>query len=198
MKKKFLVIVFLSFIGLTWVTAQSSDDQTGISKFGIGFHVEQFRTTDLAELSAVAPVNKLVFTISPTNHFRIEPEIGFRYMKEGTAETTLFGLGFGVFSMHQFNRINLYGGLRMELGFGSFDEQYYNGYGYSYAKIHPRKLSFAPVLGIEYYFFKSFSFGGEIGLKYTDTKYTSTSSPSSIDGTKIFGTDTGLLMRYYF
>jgi len=197
MKKRILLFLFtLIFVK---VFAQGSDEQISIGKFGLGFHVEQFKINDLTDLTNnMEPINKLVLTISPIASFRIEPEFGFRYIKEGTAETYLIGIGSGFFAMHQFEKLNFYGGIRIEFDLGSYSESIYDGMNTTNSKINQNRIAIAPTIGVEYFFYKSFSIGGEVSLKYTSIDNSPDNSSLTSTNGKIFGTDTGLLLRYYF
>lgn len=186
---KSYILVFLFVFGFSKLFAQGSDEKTVMSRCGIGFHVEQLKSRDFEEVTnGMAPLNKLILTINPINSFRFEPELGFRYVKQGSNEATMIGFGIGLFGMSQFNKLNFYGGVRFELDLGTFTRESLNYNGNYNQKIDQTGVSFAPAIGLEYYFYKSFSLGGEISLKYT----------SISTDTKIFGTDTGLIIRYYF
>ena len=60
-----IVILPLSF-GTTLAQTESG---SLIKPFGIGLHIEQFKINELNDLNS-APVNKIVFTISPMKSLR--------------------------------------------------------------------------------------------------------------------------------
>jgi len=57
-------------------------------------------------------------------------------------------------------------------------------------------FSIGPALGCEYFFGTHFSFGGELGLKYTSYNYKDREPEDK--GQSHLTTDTGLILRFYF
>jgi len=87
--------------------------------------------------------------------------------------------------MDQINNINIYGGLKF--GLTMIRDQYED---WTSNRIETDKYNFfsvGPALGCEYFFASHFSFGGQISLKYTNSKEL-----------VFFTTDTGILVRFYF
>ena len=189
-----------------------TSDQTDLAKFGIGLHVEQFRINELMSSNFV-PVNKIIFTISPSNKFRLEPAIGYTKAKEtnkddfSSYETTQSGVFFGLggFGMYQAGKTNLYFGLRLE--YGTINDEYTmtdtNGNSF-FRNEKTKRFMVGPAVGAEFFLGKHFSFGGEVALKnYTaNTERTDTNNPTvdpdQENKSNFFSTETGLLVRFYF
>ncbi|MDH5366619.1 MAG: hypothetical protein OEW67_06500 [Cyclobacteriaceae bacterium] len=199
-----LALVFSNYV----VYAQDSDESNDLRVFGLGMHIEQFKWLDIASFSGVAPVNKIMLTITPSNSFRIEPEFGFNYYNNKTGANSNTGylknrvttFGIGVFGMKQWTKTNIYYGLRMDNGIVKNEYEDFNFNGNLIIETEKiNRFSIGPSIGVEYLFGKHFSFGGEIGIKSITNK--STNSQFSVNGeTKesYFATDTGLLIRFYF
>ncbi len=170
-----------------------------IKPFGIGLHIEQFKLYDLTDVN-YAPANKLIFTISPWSSFRFEPEFGFRFNNDKTNSKKNHGVyfGLGAFKMIQHNKLNIYGGVRIEYASIKWN---IGGSSLIYGAAGGNPTSFTtrftigPALGCEYYLGENFAFGGELGLKYASLK--STISDKELKS-NYFTTDTGLFIRYYF
>lgn len=187
-------------------------DQAELAKFGLGLHVEQFRINEIMSSNFV-PVNKVIFTISPNNKFRIEPAIGYTKAKEtrndnfGSQETLQSGIFFGVggFGMYQAGKTNLYFGLRLE--YGTINDEYSssdtNGNSF-FSNDKTKRFMVGPAVGAEFFFGKHFSFGGEVALKNysSNTESTDTNNPTpnpdEENKSNFFTTETGLLLRFYF
>jgi hypothetical protein len=218
MKKKFttLAVVITMLISATTTFAQDftevASDAGDFKKFGLGLHVEQFRLNELMS-SYFVPVNKIIFTFSPSNKFRLEPAIGYTKAKEtnkddfSTYETLQSGIFFGLggFGMYQAGKTNLYFGIRLE--YGTINDEYTSSdtYGNSYFQNNKTKrFMVGPAVGAEFFFSKHFSFGGEVALKnYTsNTERTDTNNPTpntdDENKSNFFSTETGLLLRFYF
>jgi len=159
-----------------------------IKSFGIGLHLEQFKSNDLfslfEEMGAFSG-NKIILVFSPSNSFRIEPEIGFMTVsvKSEDEKIKFINLGLGVLGMMQHNRLNIYGGLRGEYGISKYGSD---------SSDKNNTFSISPTIGAEYYLGDNFTFGGEFAIKYFSTK--------QFEDYKInlFSTATGLFIRFYF
>ena len=172
-----------------------------IKPFGIGLHIEQFKLSDIGDLN-LAPANKLEFIISPTNSFRLEPEVGVKFGKDKTnnLKNSSVYLGLGAFGMIQRSKLNIYLGLRLEYAMLKWDDTYYSGYTNTNVQYKTNRFTIGPALGCEYYLGENFSFGGELALKYATMKTTIDPKPTGYkDGEgNYFTTDTGLFIRFYF
>ncbi|MGE5356927.1 MAG: outer membrane beta-barrel protein [Deltaproteobacteria bacterium] len=182
----FLVGALLCFNMSTLLS--QTDNVSQIKAFGIGLHLEQFKSSDLFngfEGMGAFSGNKIIMVFSPSKSFRIEPEIGFTTISidEEDEKFKFINLGLGVLGMVQHNKLNIYGGLRAEYGltkFGSDSDDKFSNF------------SISPTLGTEYYLGENFSFGGEFALKYSSTEQFEDSK------IKFFSTSTGLFIRFYF
>ena len=215
--KKFTTLAVVIAIVITTTTTFAQDfaevaDDGDFKKFGLGLHVEQFRINELMSSNFV-PVNKIIFTISPNNKFRIEPAIGYTKAKEtnkddfSSYETLQSGIFFGLggFGMYQAGKTNLYFGIRLE--YGTINDEYTtsdtNGNSF-FRTDKTKRFMVGPAVGAEFFFGKHFSFGGEVALKNysanterTDTN-NSTPDPNDENKSNFFSTETGLLLRFYF
>jgi hypothetical protein len=193
------ILFFILIIGLSRVIAQVSDDQPVIRKFGLGLRIEQYEIGGINSSNIMSkPIDKITFSFSALNNFRIEPELGFRLKKQESDIVYQFVIGSGFFLMHRFSRINFYGGIRFGIGFGNYFlyENYYNqtrNY-----KITQARKSIAPTLGLEYLFYKHFSIGGELSIKHTSTESSSIYSDVVVPDEKQNTYLTGITLRYYF
>ena len=205
--------VLLIVSGIFAQNAQAQQDEVSlkIPVFGIGLRGEQLKGYDLVSTPFV-PVNKVIFTITPSNKWRIEPTIGYSRMKDettdaGTSSTqTLSGLfyGLGGFGMYAAGKANIYYGVRLELGTIK-EEMRYVDTDFNVDEKYTRKtkrFSVGPVLGAEYFIGHHFSFGGEIALKNYSNKIEETSTsdpnPSGEQSNSFFSTETSLMLRFYF
>ena len=149
-----------------------------------------------------APANKIIFTISPSNVFRIEPEIGYRGGKNKNSDLKYSSLyfGFGAFGMFQRNKLNIHYGVRVEYAILKWEDNISTGFGSSQVEYTDNRILAGPALGCEYYLGENFAFGGELALKYGLLKSTIDPKPTGYkDGeSTYFTTDTGLFIRFYF
>jgi len=187
--KSLLLCILFSF-NMNLLFCQESTGRN-IPLFGIGMHIEQFRTNDLMEAN-YTPVTRLVFNFSPSDFIRFEPEIGLNIGVNNTkdANTTI---GLGIFIMKQRSKLSIYGGLRLERTKGKVKEDSYT--------IDFLRVMAGPAIGGEYYLGDHFSLGGELSIKLatfnsdTDNEYGYNIDTN--DRSYIF-TDTGLFLRFYF
>jgi len=192
----FLGVVFCLNFGQIY---SQTDSSSLIRPFGFGLHLEQFKINDISDLGDF-PANKIVLAISVGNSFRFEPEFGFRSARSESADLKSKGssstLGFGTFYMFQHKKLNMYLGLRIELGWMKSTEEYMG----SKVTDETNRFSVGPALGAEYFLGEKFSFGGEIGLKSVSSKSTKVPKPTGYQDEELssFATDTGLFIRLYF
>jgi hypothetical protein len=170
-----------------------------IKTFGIGLHIEQFKLSDVGDLN-IAPANKIIFAISPSHSFRLEPEFGFKFGKNKTSDikNSSIYLGMGALGMIQRNKLNIYGGLRFEYAIIKDGNSYtYNG---TTTTSTTNRVTIGPAMGCEYYLGDNFAFGGEIALKYASLKTSIDPNPANTkeQESNYFTTDTGLFIRFYF
>ena len=215
MKNKFktlaVVIIALASATITFGQDTESEATNEMKVFGLGLHVEQFKSQDLWSSSFV-PVNKLIFTISPSNKWRLEPSIGYSKANDeynsgnGYSSTNSikgFFIGLGGFYMYQAGKTNIYFGLRIEQAKITDEYKYIdsNANSVDTSTSETKRFMFGPTIGAEYFLGKHFSFGGEFSLKKYNLNTTRTSSydPTPVDsGGDSFSTETGLLLRFYF
>jgi len=196
MKIKAFALAAIVCCNLTIIKAQT-EAELSIKPFGVGLHLEQFKLNDISDLTT-APVNKIIVTINPSHKFRIESEIGFRSGKDGETDlkSSSTSFGVGLFGMTQRNKLNIYGGMRIEYGIISEE---INGY---QAKITDKlkRLMIGPALGGEYFFGDNFSLAGEVSLLYV--KLNESIDPNVYSDPESNGnytsTSTGLFLRFYF
>jgi hypothetical protein len=178
---------------------QSAEEQISEMKvFGMGMHIEQFKLNDLV-MDIAAPSNKIVFTVTPTNYFRIEPEIGFNYFndKDSELEDKSISLGLGGVGMYQRGKTNIYGGFRFE--YSKFSNEYKGSFSGDVETEETNRIAIGPAIGAEFFFGQHFSIGGEIGIKYMNFNTTNSQYPDGEDSKQdCITTDTGLLCRFYF
>jgi hypothetical protein len=192
------------------VSAQRSDsDNVKPPVFGFGFKVAQFSISDLFE--NVMPGNKFLMTITPHKNFRIEGSFAFMSQKHesqtGTelpAKSMFYGVS--AFGMWQKGHTNFYGGLR--LGFlrhrqlneyWDYDPNTYENYSYT-LEAEGKSNTVGGVVGVEYFFSRHFTIGGEISLNSISSEYKDPGMRNSSNDSKskALMTETGLVMRLYF
>ncbi len=170
-----------------------------IKTFGIGLHLEQFKWNDVEELQA-SPANKIILAIAPVKSIRLEPEFGFRIGHDKTDEvknkSTYFGLG--TLGMIQRSKLNLYAGIRFE--YARIKEEGSLAYDGSDFTARTNRYTIGPALGCEYFLGENFTFGGELGLRYSTLKTIAEyySIENKTQENNYFGTETGLFIRFYF
>jgi hypothetical protein len=198
---KFFIIASVALcISSTFLSGQSQDTcKTLIKPFGFGLHIEQFKLNDITDLND-APANKLIFTYSPNCHFRIEPELGFRFNNDKTSNTKTNGVFYslGIFGMVQHNKLNLYSGLRLEYDNiqSKSNNDIINGVALNNTT---NRFMIGPVLGGEYFLGNNFTLGAEVAIKYVTLKKTySVPNQDENDNSNYFMTDSGLFLRFYF
>ena len=181
------------------IYGQDSVDKLKLNMFGLGLHIEQFKLTDITMDIMTAPANKIIFTITPIDNFRVEPEIGFNYINDKESEHIVksIHIGIGSFGMYQRGKTNIYGGLRFE--YANISNEYNDWYTDDKETEKINKISIGPAIGAEFFLGQHFSFGGEIGLKYMNfnTKYSKYNNDKTVKQDYIT-TDSGLLLRFYF
>ncbi len=201
MKQKllFLSIVILAILfSNSKIYGQSSENESELKTFGLGLYVEQFKFNDFAMDIRTAPANKIIFTITPTNNFRLEPEIGFNFHNDKDRELKDKSIHFGIggFAMFQRGKTNIYGGLRFEYANISYEYIHWNSGDKQTEKTN--RLAIGPAIGAEFFFGHHFSIGGEIGLKYMNlnAKDSQYNDDKDIKQT-YFTTDSAVLLRFY-
>ncbi len=197
-------IFFLSFIAISTIFVsnvqsfgQKSDNSTDLKVFGFGMHIEQFKLTDITMDISTAPANKLVLTITPTNNFRLEPEIGFNNLnnKESELKDKSVHVGIGGYGMFQKGKTNFYGGLKFEYANISTE---YTDWNSDKQTDKIKRFTLGPAIGAEFFFGKHFSFGGEIGIKFMNLKSKDSQNNDWDHKQNYITTDSGLLLRFYF
>jgi hypothetical protein len=200
--KKFLLtsLVMASLFSVSSNSfGQSAEEQISDMKvFGMGMHIEQFKLNDIV-MDISAPSNKIIFTITPSNNIRIEPEIGFSFYndKENKLKDKTIHLGLGGFGMYQKGKTNIYGGLRFE--YSKFTNEFNNWETDATETEETNGIGIGPAIGVEYFFSQHFSIGGEIGIKFMNYNTTNSQYTSEEDSKEsLLKTDSGLLLRFYF
>lgn len=196
---RIITLLFLFILFNNRIFAQ--DEKKSIIKpFGIGLHIEQFKFNDITDFG-LAPANKIVFVISPSKVFRIEPEIGFRSGKNKTNDLKNSGVyaGLGLLGMLQKNKLNILYGIRIEYASIKY-ESINNGFTGSKVTNESNRLSVGPGIGGEYFLGDNFAFGGEVGLRYAKLKSTEDPKPAGYTDVEssYISSDAGLFIRIYF
>jgi hypothetical protein len=160
---------------------------------------------DLMSFDFMSYGTKVFVPLDVTPSFRIEPHLlyfndeGTTVSSSGTSTSSLSEteLGFGFFGIQRLNQqTRLYYGAR--LAYVSREDE----------SISPTSTSttdydgfrFSPTWGFEHYFSENVSFGGEISWYYTDLDMDrfSTFSGTSTGSDEMTGTDSEIIVRYYF
>jgi hypothetical protein len=202
MKAKGSIIAALCLIlNVGYLVAQTTP-AFSVKHLGIGMHIEQFRVSEVGNMYT-APVNKILLSWNPDQAFKVEPEFGFISGKNKADDLKNSGmyLGLGLFGMTQRNRLNIYGGARLEAATIKWEDKVYTGSGpYTIQKTKAQRYSLSPVVGGEYFLADNFTFGGEVGLKFMayKTVVTPSSSYNNEDDQTALTTETGLFVRFYF
>jgi hypothetical protein len=160
---------------------------------------------DLMSLDFMSYGTKVYVPIDVTPTFRIEPHLLYfddeskTTSASGTSTNsfneTEFGIGlFGIQALSQQTR--LYYGAR--LAHLSRDEESVSTTSTSTTEYSGYK--FSPTFGFEHYFSEKISLGGEIAIYYSDLDVdrVSTFSGTSTGSDEMTGTDSEIIMRYYF
>ena len=206
MKPTNFIIPFIVLLNLSTSTlsGKTKNDSSSIIKpFAIGLHYEQFKIYDLdhnydfyLENYYPAPVNRVVITINPQRHFRIEPELGAHFSNQKVygswSKSTGLHLGLGIFRMYQKDKLNVYSGVRIEYQYTEIKTSYPNA-------IKPKSNTyiFGPVIGGEYFLGTNFTIGAEIGLKYFKLKSNYSNSTYEDVNSSNFLISYGLFIRFY-
>lgn len=202
MKKSIVFIIAITLIAFNVKSyAQTEESKTELPIFGLGMHIEQFKLNDITTNINTAPANKVIFTISPTNHFRIESEIGFNAFNDKEDDLSDLSIHFGVggFVMFQKGKTNIYTGLRVEYAAISHEYIDWSPNPNQKQTEKTKRISAGPAIGAEFFLGKHFSFGGEIALKYMNLKSEDSQySDSETVSQSYITTDSGLLVRFYF
>jgi hypothetical protein len=197
-RKNFCLLVFLSVLLNQGLPGQTVEENAKIKVFGLGIHIEQYKLIDLWMTGITTePFNKIAFTITPTNHFRLEPEIGYSRLNDRIFNLKYNAINFGIggFGMIQRGKTNLYGGFRYQYDIISNDTQ---GSGINSITTEKKKRSsIGPVIGAEYFPGPHFSLGGEIGISYMTINGTNSQFNTTV---KQYYTSTnlGFFVRFYF
>jgi len=177
---------------------QNSEELLEMKLFGLGLHFEQFGLKDLIGDYIVIPKNKIIFIINPTQHFRIEPNIGYtlsRY-RDGGHKSRSTNWGLGSYGMFQRGETNFYGGIKFDYEKMSYEYLHFQTGTWRTRNV-TKSYTIGPVIGAEIFFGEHFSFGGELGLNY---KLSNIKYDPILDGKqrKYFTSNSGLLLRFYF
>ncbi|PKP37158.1 MAG: hypothetical protein CVT98_06470 [Bacteroidetes bacterium HGW-Bacteroidetes-15] len=193
-----LIILAVFYLGNISVYSQNSETPPEIKVFGLGLHIEQFRLSDLNTNTSVAPVNKLIFTVTSKNRFRYEPEIGFSFQrdKDNDLSSKTIHIGLGVYGMTQKGRTNIYGGVKFE--YANISSDYIDWFSDEKETMKVDRFSIGPTIGAEYFLGDHFSIGGEISLIYRDLKTKNSQYSFEIEKSDYISIETGLLLRFYF
>jgi len=141
--------------------------------------------------------------ISPS--FRLEPHFAYgnidgedvRPTSSSSDSTTLMELGVGAFGIQQVDpSTKLYFGAR--LSYLSFEDS--RVYPTSWNSTDENGFEIAPTVGFEYFLRDNISLGGEAAWFYAklEGEETSSSSPTTETEYEVTGTDTQVILRYYF
>ena len=213
--KRFEVIIIIVAVRLVILTTPSlaqeqENDKDKLPVIGIGLHLEQLKWMDISSSlyygsSMIMPSNKMIITVNATEHFRIEPEIGFssRNNKAENLKSSAFSFGLGLIGMKQKGKTNIYGGLRIENASGKNENDDYTTSGASIKSEEKiNRFIIGAVIGGEYFLGQHFSFGGEVGVKNMTTKVINPQYAYTIleedNQENVFTLDSGLSIRFYF
>ncbi|MBL4754874.1 MAG: hypothetical protein JKY52_14920 [Flavobacteriales bacterium] len=181
--------------------------------FGIGLRVNQLWYNEVFQIRP--PSSTITIAITPHKNFRIEPEIGYfsskshdEQLKEDLTDKS-YHIGLGIYPILQKGNTNLYLGIRLaEIRFTDEFAKFIpptrppgNGT-FIKEELISKQYLIGPVLGAEYLFTKHFSFGGEMGLKYSiihnDVDNSDSTHNHDEDKTKSYLTESNLFVRFYF
>jgi hypothetical protein len=195
---RILIILTLFNLGNYNVYSQTTETTPEIKVFGLGLHIEQFKLSDLSTSVSLAPVNKLIFTVTSNNRFRYEPEIGFSLVrdKDNDLSSKVIHIGLGVYGMTQKGRTNIYGGVKFE--YANISTEYFDWDSLVDETMKVDRFSIGPTIGAEYFLGDHFSIGGEISLIYRDLKTKNSQYSYDNENSDFVSIETGLLLRFYF
>jgi hypothetical protein len=206
--KNYSLIILMAVFSIFMYTdtrAQSETDNTRMPVFGIGLHVEQFKVLELVGDYAIF-TTKVLLPLNLSQHFRIEPEVGFLWMNNKDDELKDLGIssGLGIFGMFQRDKVNFYAGGRVGYNAGSSEGNYMINDETVTQKFITIRVG--PTIGFEYFFSRNFSFGGEAGVSYSYVKNkidypVIPDYPELVDEESTassLGFESGLFMRAYF
>lgn len=189
-----IAIVMLALPGFI-AYGQNAENPVELKKFGMGLHVEQFKLSDVNSDFRTAPTNKIVFTITPSNNFRIEPEIGFGIINDDLKDRSI-SIGMGGFGMFQKGKTNFYYGLKLEYAYITSEFTDWNIGDNLTEKIN--RFSIGPAMGAEFFLGDHFSIGGEFGISYMNLKIEDNLYGDRVKKASHITTDSGVLIRFYF
>ena len=175
-----------------------ADNELIIGKIGIGLHIEQFKLAELSQPIDISPSNRIILTITPSSSFRIEPEIGFSFLKnriDNLSDISL-DLGVGVFKLIPKGKTNLYYGLRMD--YARVTNEFIDFSSGNPLKRKSNKIGLGPALGAEYFLGQHISVGGEVAIKYWSFKTKAYQFGGGDEKQSFIVTNSGLLLRFYF
>jgi hypothetical protein len=195
----FSLVVFTTILSLNFKShGQNSEELLEMKLFGLGLHFEKFGLKDFIGDNIVIPKNKILFIINPTQHFRIEPNIGFIFSlyRDGGYRSRTTNWGLGTYGMFQRGETNFYGGIKLD--YAKITNEYLHLQTENWIISNVIK-SFAvgPVVGAEFFFGEHFSFGGELGLKYMISNMKNQCYLDQ-NNRSYFTSNSGLLLRFYF
>jgi len=200
MKTKILTLT--AFLLCVFISSYSQTDKITLKTFGIGIHVEQFKLSNIDDGGEYLSPNKIIFTFSFKNNFRLEPEIGYRTATDNNSkdETSALGFSIGFMGMFQHGRLNFPIGVRIKDDIFTAKSTTTDFSGNTIKlKETTTVFSAGPVVGAEYFLGDNFSVAGEIGLMLSNisSKHDPSTSGQETDISE-FNTDTGLMLRFYF
>lgn len=196
------IIILVLLILVSFHSFAQEQESIDIPKIGLGMHVEQFKLMDdILGTYTMGPSMNFVASYSPSNQFRIEPEVGFNYHndKEYDISDRSINVGLGGYRMIQKGKTNIYTGLKLE--YLSFQKEWISGSTFIGNLIETNKYyryGVGPVIGAEFFFGQHFSFGGNLHIGYYELKQTDGDDTYGFQHESVIVTNSGLVMRFYF
>lgn len=218
MKKAVLFLALVLTSGVSWGQTESQQE---IPLIGVGLNLTQFRFTDLFSSEIyLAPSNTIMLEVTPIKYIRLTPSFGIMSQKETQvlgpdqikkeAKSLNTTYGVGAFGMYQYEKTNIYAGLRYD--FSQIKSEYYDSdymfdpntgqgyYVYNLITSTYKRNTITPTLGAEYFLGNHFSFGGEFGVRLMSFDFRRTGPGTSYNDepSSSIATDASAQVRFYF
>ena len=194
MKKIIFLTVVISIYFPRLESQADTGDDFALKTFGIGIGLQQ----NYPYWTYWAPASKFLFIVNVNEVWRFEPEIGFSrdqdHRTDSDRSNTDYILGINNYLIVKRNRICFLPGLKT-----SFikSKGYYKEINEPKIETESNSFLIGPLMGVEYYFAKYFSVGGELGFLYKKQKSLKTWDGDDHEGKQTM-TSAVLKFRFYF
>ena len=182
------------------VTAVCCGQDPGPStgRMGLGLYIEGVTRTDILYFYEY-PVARITLSVHSPSNLVVEPEFGFlrRESEQSNTRNKSLQAGLGMYRLFRKNSIGISPGIKGAISKSLYVEEIGEPDEVTYST---KTIMLGPAIVMEYFFGEHFSFGGELGLKYSKREYRRDPKLADYheDNVLYWYTETGIRLRFYF